>query len=47
MRGSQGTENNVSFETYTFGIDTMSITVDSATLQPVREKVMTQLRPRE
>lgn len=37
-------ENNVSFEHMPSGIDTMSITVDSATLQPVREKVMTQLR---
>lgn len=37
-------ENGVSFEHMPSGIDTMSITVDSAELNPVREKVIAEIR---
>ena len=37
-------DNNVSFEHMPSGIDTMSITVDTNSLNPVREKVLSQLR---
>ncbi len=37
-------ENGVSFEHMPSGIDTMSITVDSAELNPVREKVLADIR---
>jgi aspartate kinase len=37
-------ENGISFEHMPSGIDTMSITVDSAKLEPVRENVLTQIR---
>lgn len=36
--------NGISFEHMPSGIDTMSITVDSAKLEPVREKVLAELR---
>ncbi len=37
-------DNGISFEHMPSGIDTMSITVDSAKLEPVREKVLAQIR---
>lgn len=37
-------DNGVSFEHMPSGIDTMSITVDSAKLEPVRDKVLAQIR---
>ncbi|MBQ8297623.1 MAG: aspartate kinase [Ruminococcus sp.] len=37
-------ENGLSFEHMPSGIDTMSITVDSAKLEPVRDKVLAQIR---
>lgn len=37
-------ENGLSFEHMPSGIDTMSITVDSAKLEPVREKVLSGIR---
>ncbi len=37
-------DNGISFEHMPSGIDTMSITVDSAKLEPVREKVLSQIR---
>jgi len=37
-------ENGISFEHMPSGIDTMSITVDSAKLNPVRDKVLAQIR---
>lgn len=36
--------NGISFEHMPSGIDTMSITVDSAKLEPVREKVLAEIR---
>ena len=36
--------NGISFEHMPSGIDTMSITVDSAKLEPVREKVISEIR---
>lgn len=37
-------QNGISFEHMPSGIDTMSITVDSAKLEPVREKVLAEIR---
>ena len=37
-------DNGVSFEHMPSGIDTMSITVDTASLNPVREKVLSEIR---
>lgn len=37
-------DNGLSFEHMPSGIDTMSITVDSAKLEPVREKVLSEIR---
>ncbi len=37
-------ENGLSFEHMPSGIDTMSITLDSAKLEPVRDKVLAQIR---
>ena len=37
-------DNGISFEHMPSGIDTMSITVDSAKLEPVRDKVLAQIR---
>lgn len=37
-------DNGISFEHMPSGIDTMSITVDSAKLEPVREKVLAKIR---
>lgn len=37
-------KNGISFEHMPSGIDTMSITVDSAKLEPVRDKVLAELR---
>ncbi|MBR5512852.1 MAG: aspartate kinase [Ruminococcus sp.] len=37
-------QNGLSFEHMPSGIDTMSITVDSAKLEPVREKVLAEIR---
>lgn len=37
-------DNGVSFEHMPSGIDTMSITVDSAKLEPVRDKVLAEIR---